>query len=288
MKLQSMKILSFVVFILFGNFSYSQTTTKFVLNKDEELILFQNLGKTQYQRCGVQMGYLSGIGIVDFGYWGAKRLNEFGYWIKVGGRVDQNTGLMRNVTIEAKDKEFNEILIRIQWLNLRKDNGTYNGEIQINFNRKDSSKFQSYFVGDNWNISFKVDFHNNKQINRIIENKFSNNLSSSDQNQTPNYSNWNSFFQEFKTAIIKDIESKFLLLSNNTLRNIPAKKWLESAKEGRISDFLMLRDYINKVKVQTEGPNKKIIDLKNESGFYLEFRLTNNGWKLFDIVYNND
>jgi len=106
------------------------------------------------------------------------------------------------------------------------------------------------------------------------------------QNPVPNYNNWNKFFQEFKTAIIKDNESKLLFLSNKTLADVPAKEWIKSAKGG--SEFPTLQKIINTVSIKSEGANKKTIDFSDTNNCYFEFRLTKNGWKLFNVVYYAD
>jgi hypothetical protein len=106
------------------------------------------------------------------------------------------------------------------------------------------------------------------------------------QNQPLNYNKWNDFFKDFKTAIIKDNESKLLLLSNKTLADMPAIEWIKSAKGG--SEFSTLQNSINTAIVKSEGTNKKTIDLVETNNCYLDFRLTKNGWKLFNIVYYQD
>jgi hypothetical protein len=106
------------------------------------------------------------------------------------------------------------------------------------------------------------------------------------QSQPSKYNKWDLFFKEFKAAIIKDDESKLLLLSNKTLADMPAKDWIRSAKGG--SEFSSLRNGINNTLVQSEGGNKKTIDFAETNNCYLEFRLTNNGWKFFNVVYYAD
>jgi hypothetical protein len=111
-------------------------------------------------------------------------------------------------------------------------------------------------------------------------------FTSSAQNQPSNYNKWDYFFKEFKDAIIKDNESKLLLLSNKTLADMPAKEWIKSAKGG--SEFSTLQNNISSAKVQSEGPNKKTIDFADTNNCYLEFRITKSGWKLFNVVYYAD
>jgi hypothetical protein len=106
------------------------------------------------------------------------------------------------------------------------------------------------------------------------------------QAQLPNYNNWKSFFQEFKTSLIKDNENKFLSLSNKTLADMSAKEWIKSAKSG--SEFSILQKTINSKTVDSEGANKKTIDFADTNNCYLEFRLTKSGWKLFNVVYYAD
>jgi len=111
-------------------------------------------------------------------------------------------------------------------------------------------------------------------------------FSSTAQNQQSNYKKWDYFFKDFTYAIINDNESKFLLLSNKTLANMPAKEWIKSAKGG--SEFSTLQNSINSATIQSEGANKKKIDFAETNNCYLEFRLTQSGWKLINVVYYVD
>lgn len=111
-------------------------------------------------------------------------------------------------------------------------------------------------------------------------------FTSSAQSQPSDYNKWDYFFKEFKDAIIKDNESKLLLLSNKTLADMPAKEWIKSAKGG--SEFSTLQNKISSAKVQSEGANIKTIDLADTINCYLEFRITKSGWKLFNVVYYAD
>jgi len=111
-------------------------------------------------------------------------------------------------------------------------------------------------------------------------------FTSSAQNQPSNYTKWDYFFKELKTAIIEDNESKLLLLSNKTLAGMTAKEWVKSAKAG--SEYSTLQNNISSAKVESEGANKKTIDLAVTNNCYLEFRLTKSGWKFFNVVYYAD
>ena len=130
---------------------------------------------------------------------------------------------------------------------------------------------------------FKINFMKSIVCALIICFSF---FSSTAQNQQSNYKKWDYFFKDFTNAIINDDESKFLLLSNKTLANMPAKEWIKSAKGG--SEFSTLQNSISIAKVQTEGANKKTIDFAETNNCYLEFRLTPSGWKLINVVYYVD
>ncbi len=67
---------------------------------------------------------------------------------------------------------------------------------------------------------------------------------------------------------------------------MPAREWIKSAKGG--SEFSTLQNSINSKPVDSKGANKKTIDFADTNNCYLEFRLTKNGWKLFNVVYYSD
>jgi hypothetical protein len=106
------------------------------------------------------------------------------------------------------------------------------------------------------------------------------------QNQLPNYHNWNIFFKEFKLSVIKDNETKFLSLSNKTLANLPANKWIKSAKSG--FEFSSLQEEISSATVYSKDANTKTIDFASTINCFFEFKLTKNGWRLNNIIYYAD
>lgn len=169
-----MKIIKYIsltiLFITLYSFeySYSQNSINKTLSETDQSILFKSI-KGNYREGIVKMGDANGTAYINIGMFSSTP-NGFNFKIFLLGRIDQNDGLMSKSRIETSDN--NNFLIRMEWNNNNKNNGTTKGEIQIKYNFF-SQSISTYFVADGkltFIISFesKINDENNKILSEII------------------------------------------------------------------------------------------------------------------------
>ena len=147
------------------------TAQKIIKNvsKNDQQYFFKSLSGYQFG-CDVTMGNASGKGNLYF-----NKNQNLGFKIFVLGREDYNQGFLNNLKIQTED--YKKYYFFLDWKNYRKDNGTLEANVEIQYNIEDQEdRIDFFFIGEsNWQIYTRTKLEKDEReiLNQIIKKYFS-------------------------------------------------------------------------------------------------------------------